>query len=124
MAVRASVLRSVLDEIWRCAQGSRIDLRSALDASNATVVTSAGGGQQIRATSGNGESVTFGNAFGLRPTDFLEATDSLKRLYDACYAALTYDAEDLPTDCELYACIKSKCVQRKRIRTCYDGIVR
>lgn len=86
------------------------------------MVTSAGGGQQIKATSGNGESVTFGNSMGLRSIDFLTATDTLKRLYDDCYAYLAEG--EAPTDCQLYACIKAKCVQKKRIRGFYADIVR
>jgi hypothetical protein len=116
MAIRAALLRSLLDEIWRCSQAHRVPLGEALDLRNAQIVEGASGGRTIKATAGNGESVTFGTTFGLREIDFLDATDRLKQLYSRCVSDLT-DAVtgDEPTDCEIVQCISKKCVGRKRI---------
>ena len=116
MAIRAALLRSLLDEIWRCSQAHRVPLGDALDLRNAQIVEGASGGKTIKATSGNGESVQFGTTFGLREIDFLETTDRLKAIYSACVVDLTDpDTGDEPTDCEIYACVRKKCVARKRI---------
>jgi hypothetical protein len=124
MAARASVLRSVLDDIWATAQSTGVCLHDALWAANRAHTSQTSGSTEIASTTGNGESVTFRNSVALSRVSWIDATDTLKRLYELCLESLNTDPENPPIDCEVYGCMSSRIVQKKRIATTYHCITR
>jgi len=119
----ASTKRTLLRSLWQVAQEQRLPLYDVLLAANTVQLSSdyINAGQQIQSTTGNGESVTFKSATRINKATLVSATDDLLLLYEQCVAESS-DSE--PTDCDLYACMMGKIVQRKRIAGVYSGMTR
>jgi len=118
----ASTKRTLLRSVWRQAKEQRLPLYDVLLTANTAQLPTdyLESGQQIASTTGNGESVTFRSGTRLHKLTLISATDDLLRLYELCLSELTDD----PEDSELYTCMMSKIVQRKRIATVFSSMTR
>lgn len=88
MSASTPFARSYLRQAWADAQAASITLLVKLTSLNSAAVTAVSSGKTVQSTAGNGRSVTFElNKDGVSPTDIVDLTDRLLRLYDEAVAA-------------------------------------
>lgn len=88
MSASTPFTRSYLRQAWTDAQAASVTLLAKLTALNSAAVSAVSSGKTVLSTAGNGRSVTFQpNKDGVSPTDVVDITDRLLRLYDAAVAA-------------------------------------
>lgn len=109
--------RSYLRQAWADAQATSVTLLVKLTALNSAAVSSVSSGKTVQSTAGNGRSVTFElNKDGVSPTDIVDLTDRLLRLYDDAVAAGNV------TDATRYTYMLGKLVPIREVMNSYANL--